>query len=70
LTAGLDQSAGAGPALGVFALGFLFGEAGFLLFMGADVLGERAGPWIIPPDIVCLASQARAGVFRQRGDDQ
>jgi len=42
-TAGLDQAAGADLAFGVFELGFLFGEAGFVLFMGADTLGERAG---------------------------
>jgi len=32
--AGLDQAAGTDPAFGVFDLGFL--------------LGERAGPWMIP----------------------
>jgi hypothetical protein len=41
-TAGLDQAAGTVPALGVFELGFLFGEAGFVLFMGADALDRRA----------------------------
>ena len=34
-TAGFDQPAGAGLALGVLQLGFLFGEAGFLLFVRA-----------------------------------
>ena len=40
-TAGLDQAAGTDPALGIFELGFLFGEAGFVLFIGADALGKR-----------------------------
>ena len=37
--AGLDQLAGAGFALVGFELGFLLGEPGFLLFVGAQALG-------------------------------
>jgi hypothetical protein len=38
--AGLDQLAGTGFALVGFELGFLLGEPGFLLFMGAQALGQ------------------------------
>ena len=40
--AGFDQLAGAGSAFGGFEFGFLFGEAGFLLFVRAQALGQRA----------------------------
>jgi hypothetical protein len=42
--AGLDQLAGAGFALVGFELGFLLGEPGFLLFVGAQALGPENGP--------------------------
>ena len=38
--AGLDQLAGAGFALVGFELGFLLGEPGFLLLVGAQALGQ------------------------------
>jgi hypothetical protein len=41
--AGLDQAAGADLALGILEPGFLFGEAGFVLFVSAYALGQRTG---------------------------
>jgi hypothetical protein len=68
-TAGLDQAAGPDLAFGVLQLGFLFGKASFVLFMGADALGQRAGHRY-PPGYVIPWQQGRAGMLRQQGDSQ